>query len=85
MKHVTESYGKPVNDLVLTSNEYFNVLDPFLTSLGIRSRVCSMWSENGQYMVQIQAENPYKGYISGREKGLADAMMTPDAVACYKV
>ena len=85
MKHVTERYGEPANDLTLTRDEYFNVIDPFLLALGIRSRVCLMWSENGQEMVMIQAENLYQGFIKGHEKSFVDGLMTPDAIARYKM
>lgn len=79
MKHIKEQYGAPTNLLELTQDE-MEALEPFLRAVGVRIRATMAY---GVYRT-IQAENPYRAYCPPRQREMADAHMTPDAIAHYK-
>lgn len=92
MKYISEEYGQKCNLLELTQDEYA-ALEPFLLSLGVRTRTTSYWAEDGSIVCKIQAENPYKvsliGYkglneITARAYEMAEREMTPFSISCYK-
>lgn len=67
MKHITSKglWGKEqieCHTLKLT-NEERDELKPFLDSLGIELRPCSMWCENGVWVGEYQARNPFKNEL----------------------
>lgn len=80
MKHITEAYGMPANDLTLTHEE-LKQLEPFLKALGVRCRI----TISDRNECTIQAENPYKtwaGHPQARE--IADEEMSDFRIRCYK-
>lgn len=89
MKHIVErclgTCGEyDSHTLELTSDDYYHELEPFLLSLGIKSRVCSSECVNGVWMVEIQAENPYKFWCRKDDRKNADDEFTPFRLSCYK-
>lgn len=92
MKHITEEYGQECNRLELTENEYKN-LEPFLISLGVRSRFVCCYYKDKTLMYEIQAENPYKNILARhsfynegikRDFDIANKDMEPASMAHYK-
>ena len=79
MKHITAEYDQQTNLLELTFDE-LAVLEPFLNRIGVRVRT-TMYS--GSVNV-IQADNPYKDWISSEDRVYADKEMSPDRLRCYK-
>lgn len=79
MKHITKEYGQSTNLLELTQDEY-KALEPFLVALGVRSRA-TMWMGE---TVKIQAENPYKEWISREDRSFADEAMSERGMSFYK-
>lgn len=82
MKHISEQYGNPAN-LLQVSDEEFEAVAEFLKRLGVRCRVTS-WNVGGSGELIIQAENPYKTWISDKERYFADLAMTNEAIAAYQ-
>ena len=89
MKFISEEYGSKCNLLKLTWKEY-QELEPFLLSLGVRSRFTISYSEPNEETGKmeevciIQAENPYKFWINENERKIAEKELTPFSIACYK-
>lgn len=93
MERISKQYGQEVNYLRLTREEK-EQLEPFLRELGVRMRWMSAWVEDGVYMYEVQAENPYKiwAYLAGdghsipadyvRKQG--DEEMTDWRISIYK-
>ena len=82
MKHISEQYGNPAN-LLQCSEEEFETISAFLKGLGVRCRVTS-WNVGGSGELIIQAENPYKAWISNEDRYFADRDMTNEAIAAYQ-
>lgn len=82
MKHISEQYGNPAN-LLQCSGEEFEAVSAFLKGLGVRCRVTS-WNVGGSGELIIQAENPYKTWISDEDRYFADRAMTNEAIAAYQ-
>ena len=80
MKHIVEEYGKKCNLLELTSDEY-RILEPFLLSLGVRTRVTKWDSKK----IVIQAENVFNScWISQIAREIAEEQLTPFSISCYE-
>ena len=80
MEHIVEEYGKKCNLLELTSDEY-RILEPFLLSLGVRTRVTKWDSKK----IVIQAENVFNScWISQIAREIAEEQLTPFSISCYK-
>ena len=79
MKHIDLEYGSGTNLLELTSDQLVE-LEPFLNALGIKVRTTRYCA--GVHV--IQAENPYKYWISQNDRRYADAEMSPDELRRYK-
>ena len=79
MKHISIDHGQDTNLLQLTTAQLYE-LEPFLNKLGIRVRDVQYCG--GVHV--IQAENPYKGWISREDRRIADEEMSPDGLRRYK-
>lgn len=72
MKHIVTKglWGTEEIDchtLKLTAEEY-EELEPFLKSLGIELRTCSLWWENGVRIGEYQARNAFKTELQYLDK-----------------
>ena len=83
MKHITQQYGEPCNDLELTTEE-FKIIEPFLRALGIRSRTVVYEVVDGTPIHRIQAENVYKSCIGDAERKFADTLMSEASIGAYQ-
>lgn len=92
MEHITTQYGLKRNLLKLTADEY-RAIEPFLLSLGVRTRMTKGYYENGVEILEIQGENPYKeslfpvksqNDVLKQARDYAERMMEFDSIAWYK-